>query len=350
MRLARGLCLALLLALFLPVLSLQARSRLADVDTRCPLFGHPFTAQAVASGDDFAAFDSDLCRRPLDHSLYILAVWTCPYCFFSAYQTDYLKPLPAEFREMELRRYTLDTVPAEIEQREIFVGVKYHNAETFYRKQGRDAWFLYDLMLRGTYSCRITVVQGTAEFQSLREQWIKQSWPHKTRFSVEEVNLAVAARVAQELDEGNLAGDSVDTMRYLRADALRRAGEHREAASIFEDLLKGSALGSELLRDARSQLALCIKEGDFQQKAFEYLQQAQEEGLVPAENATLSVYLQGELMRRLGHPGEARKFYRRAAELPVQQEFLAALIEKQLGRVDAAPALKSKDKKKRKGR
>lgn len=339
--------LAILLALLLPGLSLQAGSRLAEVDTRCPLFGHPFTAQALAGGGDFAAFDSDLCKRPLDHSLYLLAVWTCPYCFFSAYQSEYLQPLPADFREMELRSYRLGKDPAEIEQREIFVGIKYHNAETFYRKQGRDAWFLYDLLLRGTYSCRITIVEGTPEFRALREQWIQQAWPHKTRFSVEEVNLAVAARVAHELEEGNIAKGSVDTMRYLRADALRRAGEHLAAAALFEDLLKGAALEPELIRGARNQLALCIKEGEFQQKALGYLLQAQEEGLVPAENATLSVYLQGELMRRLGRPGEARKFYQQAAKLPVQQAFLAALIEKQLGRLDAAPASKRKGKKRK---
>jgi tetratricopeptide (TPR) repeat protein len=349
MRLARGLCLVVLLSLFLPGLVLQARSKLADVDTRCPLFGHPFTAQALAGGDDFAAFDSDLCKRPPDHSLYVLAVWTCPYCFFSAYQSEYLEPLPAQFREMELRRYPLGKPPADIEQREIFVGIKFHNAETFYRQQGRDAWFLYDLMLRGTYACRITVLEGSPEFQILREQWIQQSWPRKTRFSVEDVNLAVAARVAEELAEGKPAKDSVASLRYLRADALRRAGEHLEAAAIFEDLLEEASLGPDLLRAARSQLALCIKEGDFQQKALDFLQQAQEEGLVPAENATLSVYMQGELMRRLGHPREARKLYQQAAKLPVQQEFLAALIEKQLGRLQAAPASKPKDKK-RKGR
>ncbi len=339
--------LAVFLVLLLPVFSLQAGSRLADVDTRCPLFGHPFTAQAVASGSDFAAFDSDLCKRPLDHSLYILAVWTCPYCFFSAYQSDYLAPLPAGFREMELRTYRLGTASAEIEQREIFVGIKYHNAETFYRKQGRDAWFLYDLLLRGTYSCRITIVEGTPEFRTLREEWIQRAWPHETRFSVEDVNLAVAAGVAQELEEGKVASDHVDTLRYLQADSLRRAGEHLEASVLFEELLKEATLEPRLLRAARNQLALCLKEGEFQLKALDYLNQAQEEGLVPAENATLSVYLQGELTRRLGGFDEARELYRQAAKLPVQQEFLPALIEKQLARLDAAPASKRKNSKKK---
>jgi hypothetical protein len=334
-----GLALLLLLTLSAP----GAQVRLADVDTRCPLFGHAFTAQALAGQDQFAAFDSDLCERPQGIDLYTLAVWTCPFCFFSAYQADFRAELDPSFREMELRRYPLEKPPSEMEQWDIFVGVKYHNAETFYRKTGKDAWFLADLALRGTYAFRVSTVEETEEFRALRESWIDKAWKQETRYSVEEVNLALAGRVRKEL-KGKVAKEKVPMMRYLLADALRRAGEHREAMGIFEELQGSKALPPVLAGAAVMQYQLCRKEREFQEKALAYLRQAEEQGVVPKENRAVAVYLQAEICRRLGEPGKARALYRRAAELPAGQEWLAALIEKQEARLDG-----DKKKARRKG-
>ena len=330
--LLRGCGLVLLLLFTLS--ALPAKVRLADVDTRCPLFGHSFTAQALAGEDQFAAFDSDLCERPQGTDLYTLSVWTCPFCFFSAYQSDFRAELAPEFREMELRRYPLEKSPSEMEQWDIFVGVKYHNAETFYLKAGKDAWFLSDLALRATYAFRVSTVEETPEFAALRERWLGEAWKKETRYSVEEVNLALAGRIRSEL-KGKVAKEQVPMMRYLLADALRRAGEHREAMGIFEDLKESTALPALLAGGARMQFQLCRKEGEFQEKALRYLRQAEEEKVVPEENRALAVYLQAEISRRLGDPKAARALFRRAAELPASQEWLAALIEKQEGRLDS---------------
>jgi hypothetical protein len=333
----------LVLLILFTLSALPAEVRLADVDTHCPLFGHSFTAQALAGEDQFAAFDSDLCKRPQGTDLYTLSVWTCPFCFFSAYQSDFRAELAPEFREMELRRYPLEKPPSQMEQWEIFVGVKYHNAETFYLKAGKDAWFLSDLALRATYAFRVSTVEETEEFAALREHWLEVAWKGETRYSVEEVNLALAARIRQEL-KGKVAMEQVPVLRYLLADALRRAGEHREAIGIFEELQESTALPAVLARGARMQFQLCRKEGEFQQKALAYLRQAEEEGIVPEENRALAVYLQAELSRRQGDFKAARALYHRAAELPASQDWLAALIEKQEGRLDPG-----KKKSRRKG-
>jgi tetratricopeptide (TPR) repeat protein len=336
-RLPRALGVALSLALMLPMVPRTA-PRIAEFDVRCPLFGHKFTAQATVAaeeeGEEFAAFDSDLCKRPVGPSGYRLAVWTCPYCFFSAYQPEFLSPLDARFRSMELRSYRLEN-PAEVEQWDIFIGIKFHNAEIFYREAGKDAWFLADLMRRGTYACRVSTVREPSGFESLREELVSEAWPRETRFGVEDVNLALAAHVRQLLASGELAPEQVPLHRYILADALRQAGDHGETVAILDEILEARSLPESFLKNARTKLLLSIKENDFQGKALAYLKEAHDEGIVPREERAVAVYMLGELSRRQGAPGDALRYYEAAAELVTDQEWLSNLIVRQTARLEA---------------
>ena len=318
----------------LSLLALGALARIADFDVVCPLFGHQFTAQTMVSDDDFSAFDSDFCKWSRGQNPYLFAVWTCPYCFFSAYQADFRGSVDARFRDMKLRRYPVEA--DSIQQHEIFVSTKYLNAETYYLEAGRDARFLADLALRGSYACRVLQMEETPEFESLRDKIVDDVLAGKKRISVERVNLDVVARVREMLDGGQVEGRQLQVYRYLLADALRRAGESIEAREILEEIQEEGSLPAAYLETAKQKAFLCMKEGEFQEKTLAYLKEAREEGLIPQAERARTTYLRAELSRRLGRLEEARQLFQEAAAIPTEEEWLGSMIENQLRRIPAA--------------
>jgi len=311
--------------------------RLADVEVVCPLFGHHFTAQTAIADSAEAALDSDLCKRPPGGSPYLLSVWTCPYCFFSAYQADFRGSLDPRFRDLELIHYPLD--PKQVEQVDIFPATKYLNAEAFYRLAGKDARFLADLTLRGSYACRVAEVEEPPELPELRKSLRDGILHGERRISVEEVYLDLTADLRKRLEGGEIAADRQRIYRYLLADALRQAGERIEARALFDALAVDDKLPDAYRKAARRKAFLCEREGAFQEKALAYLQEAESAGSLPDDERAIAVYLQGELARRLGRLDAARIQYARAATQPMAPGWLAAIIEKQQGRLPApAPA------------
>ena len=307
--------------------------RLADVSVVCPLFGHHFTAQTAVSDSTVVAFDSDLCRRPPGGSPYLLSVWTCPYCFFSAYQGDFRGSLEPKYRDLELIHYPLD--PKQVEQADIFPATKYLNAEAFYRLAGKDARFLADLTLRGSYACRVAEVEEPPELPDLRTKLRDAILHGERRISVEQVHLELAADLRKRLDAGEVPADRQRIYRYLLADALRQAGERIEARALFDTLAADDKLPDAYRTAARRKAFLCEREGAFQEKALAYLQESESARLLPEDERAVAVYLQGELARRLGRVDAARTQYARAATQPLVPEWLAPIIERQQGRLPA---------------
>jgi hypothetical protein len=331
---SRSRLLAVLLAAVAILLAATGGPKLADVSVVCPLFGHHFTAQTAVSDATAVAFDSDLCQRPAGGSPYLLSVWTCPYCFFSAYQADFHGSLEPKYRDLELIHYPLD--PKQVEQADIFPATKYLNAEAFYRLAGKDARFLADLTLRGSYACRVAEVEEPPELPDLRTALRNGIMQGKRRLNVEEVHLDLAADLRKRLDAGEVPADRQRIYRYLLADALRQAGQRIEARTLFDALAADEKLPPAYRTAARRKAFLCEREGAFQEKTLAYLQEAETAGLLPDDERAVAVYLQGELARRLGRIDAARAQYARAATQPRVPEWLAPLIQQQQGRLPAA--------------
>jgi hypothetical protein len=331
---ARAALLAVVAAALATLLAAAGGPQLADIDVVCPLFGHHFTAQTAVSDSTVVAFDSDLCRRPPGESPYLLSVWTCPYCFFSAYQADFRGSLEPKYRDLELIRYPLD--PKVVEQADIFPATKYLNAEAFYKLAGKDARFLADLTLRGSYACRVAEVEEPPELAGLRATLRDAILDGKRRISVEEVHLELAADIRRRLGAGEVPADRERIYRYLLADALRQAGQRIEARSLFEALAADDKLPDAYRQAARRKGFLCEREGAFQEKALAYLEQSESAALLPDDERAVAVYLQGELARRLGRIDAARAQYARAATQPSVPEWLAPIIRQQQGRLPAA--------------
>lgn len=324
----------ILLCLLALSLAAAGKSRLADVAVVCPLFGHQFTAQTAVSDETKVALDSDLCRRPPGGSPYLFSVWTCPYCFFSAYQEDFRGSLDAKFRDLELIRYPLD--PKQVQQVDIFPATKYLNAEAFYRLAGKDARFLADLTLRGSYACRVADVVEPPELPGLRSTLLAEVLQGQRRISVEAVHLDLAAALRKRLDAGEVPADRQRIFRYLLADALRQAGERIEARALFDALAADEKLPDAYRIAARGKAFLCEREGALQEKALAYLRESESLSGLPEGERAVAVYLQAELARRLGRVEAARADYARAATQPRVPEWLATMIQKQQGRLPAA--------------
>jgi tetratricopeptide (TPR) repeat protein len=322
------------IVLLLWPLAVPAARRIADFDVVCPLFGHRFTAQSLVEDDAASAYDSDFCKRSRGDSPYVLAVWTCPYCFFSAYQADFRGSLEPRFRDLPLRKYPID--PEKAQQVDIFVGTKYLNAEAYYRDAGRDARFLADLVLRGSYACRVFGPPEAPEFDLLMDRLTSEVLEGKDMRSVEVVSRRLAGLAAERIAAGKVPDDQVAIYRYLEASALRQAGERLEAQRRFEELDKDRRLPASYQRNAGQQAFLCLKEGEFQQKTLDYLAAARAQGLIPAAELPRAVYMMGEMSRRLGRPEEARRFYREAAALEGAEEFLRVMIRQQEERLPAS--------------
>jgi tetratricopeptide (TPR) repeat protein len=323
--------LRILLVLSLIPLAVLGARKMADFDAVCPLFGHQFTAQSLVKDEISTTFDSDFCKRTRNESPYILAVWTCPYCFFSAYQADFRGSIDARFRDMKLRAYPVEA--EKIEQADIFVATKYFNAETYYKMAGRDPRFLADLTLRGSWACRVFDIPNPEELHSLHEE-IVAGIPGAARMrSPEILNLEVERHIAQLLESGEVPEGREDVYRYLRADALRQAGDHRTARKIFDDLIQEQRLPTIYLRAAAQKGLLCAKEAEFQEKTLEYLVAAKEE--IDEDERSETIYLMAELSRRLGRFEEARALYDQAAARNTTSESLRDIIRRQADRLPA---------------
>lgn len=319
-------------------LATRGGEKIADFDVTCPLFGHQFQAQALVKDEASDILDSDFCKRVVGESPYVLAVWTCPYCFFSAYQADFHggKSLDPSFRDMDLRSYPVD--PETIEQAQIFVAAKYHNAETYYRRDGRDARFLADLTLRGSWACRVFEVPEPGELVSFRQE-VLETVPGASQIrNVELLNLELEKKVRTALESGAVPEEQRDIYRYLRADALRQSGDHVQARALFDALVDEGKLPENYRRAAAHKAFLCAKEGEFQKKTLDYLAEAEAKGLIEDEEQAEVTYLRGELSRRLGRLDDARRFYDAAAAMEGAAASLRELIDRQRQRLPAAGA------------
>lgn len=147
------------------------------------------------------------------------------------------------------------------------------------------------------------------------------------RRSEEEVYLAIAGDLESKLRVSNDEDEKLK-LKYLLASTLRQAGEHFRAKPILREVLEASN-SRELSAAAQRELQLASSEAAFQKEAVRYFKEALQFKETLPEDRLQSIYLVGELSRRLGDYESARTWYDRSAENPMPQRWARQILSRQ---------------------
>jgi tetratricopeptide (TPR) repeat protein len=302
----------------------------------CPVYGDEFFGLEIIAVNTLKHRDGDFLLRAEGGNQDATWIWTCPYCFFSARPEVFRQGESVDFDPSSIETTELPeaTKESELVQLRIPVGLKYRNAVAYYYSIGETPYFLGVLNLHGSWAARMSKVPMP---KGLLGAWWK-SYMKVTgdkRFVSEETQLlAIARDLRAKLRRAADKGDEGDAIRlkYLLASTLRQAGEHKQALPLLEEL---GALPdtSAILQPALREMELARTEAAFQEEALRYFKEAIGLKETLPEDRLQSIYLMGELSRRLGRYKDAEVWFKRASENPMPQRWARTILEMQKRRL-----------------
>ena len=298
----------------------------------CPASGHDFFGLEIRAVNTLKSRDGDFLLRAEGGNQYATWIWTCPYCFFSARQEVFTQERKVEFdpSSVETMELTYEAMESERLQLLIPPALKYRNAAAYYFSIGETPYSLGVLNLQGSWAVRMSKVSMP---KGLFGTWWK-SYMHVTdegEYSSEEQQLvAVAEDLRDELNHVGRGGNKAEKLKleFLIASTLRQAGEHRQAVPMLEKLASMPDL-EEIAEAAAKELELARTETAFQEEALRYFKDAVKLEETLPDDRLQSIYLIGELSRRLGDYEQAKVWFARADETPMPQLWARNMLERQ---------------------
>lgn len=302
----------------------------------CPVSGDEFYGLTILAVNTLKHRDGDFLLRAEGGNQDATWIWTCPYCFFSARPEVFKEGKTVDFDRSSVETTDLseEVKGSETAQLRIPVGLKYRNAAAYYYSIGETPYFLGVLNLHGSWAARLSKVTMP---KGLMGKWWRSylEVTGEKRFPSEELQLlAIARDLRAKLARAEKAGDESDEvgLKYLVASTLRQAGEHKQALPILEELVSlpdTSAIRASVLQE----IQLARTEASFQQEALRYFKEAVGLKETLPEDRLQSIYLIGELSRRLGRYEDAKAWFERSSENPMPQRWARRLLEIQKRRL-----------------
>jgi uncharacterized protein (DUF2225 family) len=299
------------------------------VDVVCPVSGHGFFGMNVAGVNTLSHRDGDFLVRVEGGNHYATRVWTCPYCFFSAYPEVFEQGTHVDFDPSSIVQVALSWEAKESKdvQSLIPIRVKYENAAAYYYSIGKPPYFMGVLNLQGSWAARLSKVSLPQDVVSMWHQFYMRSVRNNDSRSKEEVLEEMADSIEKELKTAGSKAEK-DDLSLLLASTLRQSGQHRRAIPLLRDLVS-NAQSSELSSAAGDELELAKTEMHFQQEALRYFKEAVKLGETLPEDRLQSIYLIGELSRRLGDLEQAKEWFGKSAETPMPQRWAREILKRQ---------------------
>lgn len=307
----RGSWLALLLTFVLQAPSLSPGPRAVGAEFRCPRCRAAVSAREVSGLRPLPIPDRDLCRRYAGDQPYAYDVWACDSCGFAALAEDFRKggfPAPESLR----------AVPEDSAEgaRPALLG-KYLRAYEYYKSRGEDGAFLGDLLQRGAWAHRLSEI--ALDVPGKDALWIRvlqRGGDGCAEYRLYE--LAAESIPPTEEDPG---------LRLLKMEWQRRSGGAREVAAALE----GPARYRGELADQASRIrALADGELLLLRMAEMQWRGAIDGGSPPKGPRVATLFLLGELNRRIGEEAAARKFFALVVEDPASSDQLVDWAWEQL--------------------
>jgi uncharacterized protein (DUF2225 family) len=323
------LCIFLILLAAAPAFGAKYKPKLVT----CPVSGHDFFGLEIHAVNTLKHRDGDLLLRAEGGNQYATWIWTCPYCYFSARPEVFDEGTSVDFDPSSVLTYDTSYEAKESERLQLLVppNIKYKNAAAYYFSVGKPPYFLGVLNLHASWSLRMEKVSTP---EGLLGKWWKSYMKISKKGDPPSEEVLLLA-IAEDLRVQLRAADEENRPKFelLIASTLRQAGEHKQAIPMLKKMASNTELGA-IARAAAQELELAVAESMFQQEALRYFKEAIKFEETLPEDRLQSVYLVGELSRRLGDYDQARVWFEKAAETPLPQRWARRIMERQRRRLE----------------
>ena len=177
-----------------------------EIKFTCPIDGEVFEDSAVMSTNQMGAHTD---FKPVVGGLFPLPfyVHACPKCGFAGFEEEFAGKYDDNFKE-----WVLAELRGELENAELYGGLKYLLAARCAEHLGRQQRIVADLYLRGAW-CAQEEESPELEMRCRKE---------------------AAARFEKALQSGELGSDERASVTYLVGELHRRLGNDNEAAAWFD--------------------------------------------------------------------------------------------------------------------
>ncbi len=315
-----------------PATSLVGTAAAADIEATeviCPVSGHSFFGLEIRAVNTLKHRDGDFLLRAEGGNQYATWVWTCPFCFFSARPDAFLYGAEVDFDPSSIETMELNQETRESDRVQLLIppGLKYRNATAYYFSIGEPPYELGVLQLHASWAVRMsTVSMPKGPLGTWWKSYLKIT--EEGDYTSEETQLlAIAEDLREKLRGADDPGKRIELM-YILASTLRRAGEHKQAVPILKELFSIPEIG-EIRPAAAQELDLAITEAAFQKQAVRYFMEAVQLKETLPNDKLQSIYLIGELSRRLGMYDQAKAWFEKSEENPMPQRWARNIFQRQ---------------------
>jgi HEAT repeat protein len=338
--------LSVLLLLAVPALA----TTLSSEDATCPVCEKDFTAITIRSTNSFGGTDLDLCRHANGTEPRRYYVWTCPFCWFSAWGGEFEEGVGEETKKRILAELAPSTeVPEGSSQDAIPPWVKYELAATVAMWNGAKEDEVANLWLNAAWATRNDaddvwedLERKHPDLYSLLDQIGEKQWerggdgpaPYPAfRNSLRGIRAGRAAK--EDLPEA----EPDRSVHLLRAAMfLRWRGEDSEARPLLESIAEGEAVPAPIREQAMLLLASLDREVRYRKIFLEHCDKALKAGLLEGPGLVAFRYIRADTLRRLGRRKAAIDGYLAAMETGEDKPWISELAAWMLDRIGAAEA------------
>jgi tetratricopeptide (TPR) repeat protein len=310
--------------------SISPGAEFKAIQAVCPVSGHDFFGLNILAVNTLKHRDGDFLLRAEGGNQYATWIWSCPYCFFSARPEVFSGDVAVDFDPSSIEKARLSDATREGERVQLRIpsDIKFRNAASYYYAIGKPPYFLGVLYLHGSWAVRMEKVSIPPGYIGAWWKSYMKASGEDDRASEEQLLLAVSEDLEANLKAQEGTEEELK-LSFLLASTLRQAGEHHKATPILREVLESSD-SRDLSDSATRELELAAAEAAFQTEALRYFKEAlQFEETLP-EDRLQSIYLVGELSRRLGDYESAEIWFAKAEENPMPQRWARTILQRQM--------------------
>jgi hypothetical protein len=313
-------------AQLLLLLSLTAADDRKTVKVVCPVDGTEFSAIEILTRNEWGGVDADFCPHAFKNTPLEYFVWVCPACRYAGRKRDFALTLTGEERtKIAMGVKPMAEIRRDAKQAEIPGHVKYDLLAQVAKLRDAKPDETARAYLHASWSARqqgAVALEGFDEWETLRDSYALNRTPmqlgtdkNKRPRNRTEVELDIVRKIEKDIEARKYEKGSHRILaRYLAAYLHRKHGENAEALKWL-DVLDGLK-GENSVADAACvrMRASILLERDFQKKALEGYAAAVDGGGLGKQARWETLYLVGELHRRLSDAKAAADGFRKVLD------------------------------------
>jgi len=317
----RGLGIATVCGLAVALVAEVCQGGVNSVPVVCPVCDHAFEALRLETPGARGGVERDLFARALGAQPVAYLITTCPRCYYSGYLDDFQSTgrVDAALRKAIVKDHPLrpeTPITAAMKQDEIPPTTRYALAAAVYRLRRAPAEAQGWLLLRWAWVVREDgsyLPPTSSLMQAMRE--IEPRLPEiRPGTNQADRELRAVNILTADWQEGSFDPELEPYVRLVIALVLRRHGENGAARALLVNTKR--QVDPPLPAAIDRMIASMDEERRILAAAREQIERAVTRSEVKPENRPASLYLLGELCRRIDDDGNARTWFDRAIAEP----------------------------------